>query len=126
MPGHKKVRDDPPQIAEDLDKRRSENSSEDSEYVRLVSKDEGHSMQGLYVTLSHCWGGATFAKLTEDKIDEFKQGILIKDLPKTFEDAIRFARRLGNRPGQVRYIWIDSLCIIQGMPLFTNHKQEQH
>ena len=126
MPGHKKVRDDPPQIAEDLDKRRSENSLEDSEYVRLVSKDEGHSMQGLYVTLSHCWGGATFVKLTEDKIDEFKQGILIKDLPKTFEDAIKFARRLGNRPGQVRYIWIDSLCIIQGMPLFTNHKQDQH
>lgn len=113
IPGHKEVRDDPPQIAEDPDKRRSEDSSEDSEYVRLVAKDEEHNMQGFYVTLSHCWGGATFAKLTEDKIVEFKQGIHLEDLPKTFGDAIRFARRLGNRPGQVRYIWIDSLCIIQ-------------
>ncbi|KAK0121913.1 hypothetical protein ONS95_010189 [Cadophora gregata] len=113
IPGHKVVRDDPPQITENPDKRRSEDSPEDSAYIRLVSKDEEHNMQGLYVTLSHRWGGATFAKLTEDKIGEFKQGILLKNLPKTFEDAIRFARRLGNYPGQVRYIWIDSLCIIQ-------------
>ncbi|KAL5322577.1 hypothetical protein ACEPPN_010550 [Leptodophora sp. 'Broadleaf-Isolate-01'] len=112
--GHKEVRDDPPQIAGNLDKKRREESKEDSEYIRLVSKDEERQMmRGFYVTLSHCWGGATFAKLTEDKMAEFKRGIHLKDLPKTFENAIRFARRLGQKPGQVRYIWIDSLCIIQ-------------
>lgn len=34
------------------------------------------------------------------------EGIDIKDLPKTFQDTVIIARRLG-----VRYIWIDALCI---------------
>ncbi|KAL1616270.1 hypothetical protein SLS54_008563 [Diplodia seriata] len=43
-------------------------------------------------------------------IDEFtKNGIEMKKLPLTFRHAIDFASRLG----QVRFIWIDSLCIIQ-------------
>jgi len=32
-------------------------------------------------------------------------------LPKTFQDAVRFAREFG-----VQYLWIDSLCIIQNDP----------
>lgn len=35
-------------------------------------------------------------------------GIEINTLPKTFQDAVEATRRLG-----VRYLWIDSLCIIQ-------------
>jgi hypothetical protein len=111
--GHRLVRDDPPHIADAPERARQKDDTKDSEYVRLVSKDEEPGMRGLYVTLSHCWGGASFTKLTEEKIDDFKKAINLKDLPKTFEDAIRFARRLGDKPGQVRYIWIDSLCIIQ-------------
>jgi hypothetical protein len=34
--------------------------------------------------------------------------ILFHDLSKTFQDAIKFLRKLGER-----YIWIDSLCIVQ-------------
>lgn len=37
-----------------------------------------------------------------------KQSIELKTLPKTFQDAIAIIRALG-----IRYIWIDSLCIIQ-------------
>lgn len=36
------------------------------------------------------------------------QGIAFRDLPKTFREAIILARHL-----QLRYLWIDSLCIIQ-------------
>jgi hypothetical protein len=64
----------------------------------------------LYVTLSHCWGNAEFIRLTDDKFVEFQQGISMEKLPKTFREAIDFARRLSK---DVRYIWIDSLCIIQ-------------
>lgn len=112
--GHRIFRDDPPHIADDPQRARKEDDPKDSDYVRLVSKDEGgRFMKGFYVTLSHCWGGATFTKLTEDTLSDFKKAINLKDLPQTFQDAIRFARRLGDKPGQVRYIWIDSLCILQ-------------
>jgi hypothetical protein len=37
-----------------------------------------------------------------------KEGILEKDLPKTFKEAVFVTRQLG-----IRYLWIDSLCIVQ-------------
>ncbi len=36
------------------------------------------------------------------------EGIDIDDLPPTFRDAVTVVRKLG-----LRYLWIDSLCIIQ-------------
>ncbi|KAI1441725.1 HET-domain-containing protein [Annulohypoxylon stygium] len=41
-------------------------------------------------------------------MDEFQEGIAFWKLPKTFQDAVRVTRSLG-----LRYLWIDSLCIIQ-------------
>ena len=38
-------------------------------------------------------------------IPEFKQGINLDRLPKTFRDAVYVARTFG-----IRYLWIDSLC----------------
>ena len=83
--------------------------------------------EDYYVTLSHCWGAATFKCLSpENESELLSDGITIKELPKTFRHAIKFARRLGSVPTfeprtdlskplpTVRYIWIDSLCIIQG------------
>jgi hypothetical protein len=61
-----------------------------------------------YVTLSHRWGTASFLQLTRDVQDQFQRGVPIDSLPPTFQDAISVARRL-----RIRYIWIDSLCIIQ-------------
>jgi hypothetical protein len=37
-----------------------------------------------------------------------RPAILVTDMPKTFQEAVQVSRRLG-----VRYLWIDSLCIIQ-------------
>lgn len=65
---------------------------------------------GEYVTLSHCWGEKQFTRLLRDNYKHFKTGIALKTLPLTFRHAIQFACRLSRA---VRYIWIDSLCIVQ-------------
>jgi hypothetical protein len=62
-----------------------------------------------YLTLSHCWGGKVFTMLTRNNFREFLSHILAGDLSKTFKDAIVATRSLG-----FKYLWIDSLCIIQG------------
>lgn len=46
--------------------------------------------------------------LLKDNISMLSDTITLEHLPKTFIDAIDITRRLG-----VKYIWIDSLCIIQ-------------
>ena len=64
--------------------------------------------QTKYLTLSHCWGNSVGFKLTYSTIDTLRSGVPVQGLTKTFKDAISITRRLG-----YRYIWIDSLCIIQ-------------
>ena len=61
-----------------------------------------------YITLSHCWGKIEIKTLTKDGLASMINGIDVDDLPKTFQDAIVVTRRL-----DVRFLWIDSLCIIQ-------------
>lgn len=83
--------------------------SSQSETVYEDPEDVKHP-RGQYVTLSHCWGDAEVFKLLNENLDELKQGIAVSSLPATFQHAIDFARRLST---SIRYIWIDSLCIIQ-------------
>jgi hypothetical protein len=61
-----------------------------------------------YLTLSHCWGKDKFYVLELGNLEELKQSIPKDKLTKTHREAIHLTRRLG-----FRYIWIDSLCIIQ-------------
>lgn len=63
-----------------------------------------------YATLSHCWGESAqgFLKLTYSEIPRLTAGLALEELPTTYADAVRMTWRLGKR-----YIWIDSLCIIQ-------------
>lgn len=63
-----------------------------------------------YVCLSHCWGQPPTAILrtTLSTLTSHKDGIPWNILPRTFQDAINFARKLG-----IACVWIDSLCIIQ-------------
>jgi len=79
--------------------------------LRLIETSE-RPANGHYVTLSHCWGGANILRLTKQNLDDLKNEIPLDDLstPKTFKDAFNFVRRLSS---QIRYIWVDSLCIIQ-------------
>ena len=64
---------------------------------------------GTYMTLSHSWGGKQSMKTTKDTLSERKVAIRISALPQTFRDAVIIARGLG-----INFLWIDSLCIIQG------------
>ncbi|KAI1654949.1 HET-domain-containing protein [Daldinia decipiens] len=64
--------------------------------------------KGPYIALSHCWGGAVSSITTTETLNEKKDGISVESLPRTFQDAIFVTRKL-----QCRYLWIDSLCIIQ-------------
>lgn len=62
-----------------------------------------------YVTLSHCWGEHRPKVLEHATKHELRRGIKIKDLPKTYREAIQFAAQMED----VGWIWIDSLCIMQ-------------
>ncbi|EPE26258.1 hypothetical protein GLAREA_02170 [Glarea lozoyensis ATCC 20868] len=72
--------------------------------VLFESKTENAS----YMTLSHCWGESTMIETRKDTLREMKSGIPLSSLPQTFQDAIAITQDLG-----IRYLWIDSLCIIQ-------------
>lgn len=62
-----------------------------------------------YVTLSHRWNPSNNYFTTTSNVDEHQNtGMRITLLPKTFAEACVTVRVLG-----LRYIWIDSLCIIQ-------------
>ncbi|KAE8450992.1 hypothetical protein EG329_005432 [Mollisiaceae sp. DMI_Dod_QoI] len=65
--------------------------------------------QGPYIALSHCWGLAKTFATTKSTFNERKLGFDVNDIPATFQDAITVTRALG-----IQYLWIDSLCIIQG------------
>lgn len=69
------------------------------------------TMQGEYATLSYCWGSVQPATLTSGTVGRLSAGIGVGDLPQTFQDAIRLTYQLG-----IRYLWIDSLCILQDDP----------
>jgi hypothetical protein len=75
--------------------------------VRLVELSRITHQRG-YATLSHCWGRSRAVKLTSANRESFLRGIPIDSLPLTFQHAIGVVRSLG-----VRYLWIDSLCIVQ-------------
>lgn len=63
---------------------------------------------GEWVALSHCWGSALSFKTDSTNIDHHCKELRLEDLPASFRDAVLITRGLG-----FRYLWIDSLCIIQ-------------
>jgi hypothetical protein len=75
---------------------------------RLVISSDlnfGH-IKPLYTCLSHRWSNVL--KLSASNIDALKREILLESLSPTFRDALQVTRKLG-----ARYLWIDSLCILQ-------------
>lgn len=74
-----------------------------------VKLAETENLVGTYASLSHCWGKEPMPMRTlEATIEPHKIFMPWKELPRTFQDAANISRRLG-----IRYLWIDSLCIIQ-------------
>jgi hypothetical protein len=77
------------------------------ECCRLVESDNAH-LDEPYMTLSHCWGLVDCLKLTTENYSQLSDVIALLSLPKLYQDAVYIVRILG-----IRYLWIDSLCIIQ-------------
>lgn len=68
-----------------------------------------------YVTLSYVWGSAFNARLTQSNRDHLSRPGSIQEawhlMPRTIKDAIELVRGLGEK-----YLWIDSLCLVQNDP----------
>jgi hypothetical protein len=83
-------------------------SLESPDKLRLY---ESNGEDGKYIALSHCWGQSKDKRplsTTKGNKEAHFTSMNFDDLPKTFRDAVVVTRKLG-----IRYLWIDSLCIIQ-------------
>ncbi|KAK0751319.1 heterokaryon incompatibility protein-domain-containing protein [Schizothecium vesticola] len=78
---------------------------------RLVLVENNNHID--YIVLSHSLGQLTEAEkyrfcTYSGNIDRRRRGFHLAHLPQTFQDAVVVTRQLGKR-----YLWIDSLCLIQ-------------
>jgi hypothetical protein len=67
--------------------------------------------------LSYCWGGEQPFTTTSKTAQDHTTGIQFSLLPQTLKDAMVVTYKLG-----LRYIWIDSLCILQDDPEDLNRE----
>jgi hypothetical protein len=74
--------------------------------VQLVESD-GLAGERKYACLSYRWDSNNLTT-TRATYEQHREGIAFKDLTLAFQDTVHIVRRLG-----VRYLWIDSLCIVQ-------------
>ncbi|KAG0645397.1 Heterokaryon incompatibility protein [Hyphodiscus hymeniophilus] len=90
------------------------------ESLRLIITSEDDRFNGdrdvpPFLALSYCWGPpqASYPPLKTEAISLVSRlrGIASDSVPKTIADALTVTRALG-----YRFIWIDSLCIIQDDP----------
>ena len=61
-----------------------------------------------YVCLSHRWQRTCPSITTQSNIENRKSGMAVDDLSATLRDAIFLTRSFN-----IRYLWIDSLCVLQ-------------
>jgi hypothetical protein len=85
--------------------------AEHEESIRIVdTKDLTNSNDIQYATLSHCWGPPDLlpTRTLKANVESKPYDISFDTVSKTFQHAITATRKLG-----MRYLWIDSLCIVQ-------------
>jgi len=77
--------------------------------VRLFDTNPDSTLE--YIALSHPWGAGPHFCTYRTNITQHRQEIPVTspDFPNTFRHAITTTRELG-----LQYLWIDSICIIQG------------
>lgn len=79
--------------------------------LRLISATtlQENSIYAGYLTLSYTWGEPQLQETTISNIDDrTNKGFRLDQQPQTIQDAVKVTRALG-----FRYLWIDSLCIVQ-------------
>ncbi|KAI3323462.1 HET-domain-containing protein [Xylariaceae sp. AK1471] len=90
----------------DLPTRLIEIGGSEANCLRLV--ESADILHEPYVALSYCWGKGGSLTTTKSSMQKMKEGMKITWFPKTLQDAIAVCKALN-----VRYIWIDAICIIQ-------------
>lgn len=65
-------------------------------------------LEAPYAALSYCWGSKQPNSLLQERLADYVKEIPRANLPQTIQDAITVTANLG-----LRYLWVDSLCIIQ-------------
>ena len=73
--------------------------------VRLKN---GSGLNGRYICLSHCWGSHQPLQTTVQTLQGHLRAIPWQTLPVVYRETVELAQKL-----RVRYVWIDSLCIVQ-------------
>ncbi|KAE8453310.1 hypothetical protein EG329_011377 [Mollisiaceae sp. DMI_Dod_QoI] len=77
--------------------------------IGAVLIEPANGIKVPYATLSYCWGKTDFKGTTKKTLADHLRQLKLEDLPSTLQDAITVTRWLG-----LKYLWIDSLCILQG------------
>ncbi len=62
-----------------------------------------------YIALSHPWGNGPHFMTLPSNLAQHRAGIELTTLPATFQDAVTVTRAL-----DIRHLWVDSICIVQG------------
>jgi hypothetical protein len=76
--------------------------------IKLIETASGSSYR--YACLSHRWDdGVKHHRTTTENLAKALDFLNLQELPANFRDAVSIARDL-----DIHYIWIDSICIIQG------------
>lgn len=87
----------------------AESKSTCLEVSSRVGPRRGVSRLGRYVALSHRWPtGSCSWVTTKENLHARMNRLSMSDLPQTLQDCIYIVAQLG-----IRYLWIDSICIIQ-------------
>ncbi|KAL8365994.1 hypothetical protein RB595_004667 [Gaeumannomyces hyphopodioides] len=89
----------------------------------VTAEDPDASDAAIYATLSYCWGAppeaATQLTTTKDNIRQRLEGIPLAIMSRVMQDAVAVCRAIN-----IRYLWIDALCIIQGDRIDWAHESE--
>ncbi|KAF2853571.1 HET-domain-containing protein [Plenodomus tracheiphilus IPT5] len=88
-------------------------TGEDSKSIRLHESEyveaERRYEYGEYVALSHVWGLAKgLPQLTTSTLQAHKKSITWSTLPRILQEAVTLTRAM-----KIRWLWIDSLCLMQ-------------
>lgn len=94
-----------PLSLEDLPTRVLDVCAPNGRGIRLIDSIAMESQD--YAAFSHCWGKSPMLT-TMDTVDSLRERVDLETLPLSFQDAVTVTRGL-----KIRYLWIDSLCIIQ-------------
>lgn len=78
------------------------------EIPRLVEFPRDQTSEGIYVTMSHCWGTDQPTMTTKENLQLMKEGVKVENLSPLFRDAIQLCKMVG-----CHLLWINSLCIVQ-------------